>query len=279
MKISLCIPVYNEEKILPDTIEQLSRYMSEAFVEDYEIIFVSDGSRDRSPELISAAADASGGKIRAICYEPNRGKGCAVRTALLAAEGEIAIFTDCDLAYGCDVVREFYDRMIAEPELGMLIGSRALHPEGYEGYTAMRRLVSKTYVKVLSVWGGLKLTDSQSGIKAFRRSVARAVFSRCEVDRFAFDFEAILIADAFGVKIGEQPVKIVNHRESTVRIFHDSIEMLRAISRMKKRIRRLPIDPAEIADAESAAAETNADENTDTVADTDTKKGDSQGEK
>lgn len=246
MKISLCIPVYNEEKILNDTIAEVSRFMDEAFGDDYEVIYVSDGSRDRSPEILNAAAEASGGRIRAICYEPNRGKGCAVRTGLLAAEGEIVIFTDCDLAYGCEIIRDFYDKMAGDDSIGMLIGSRALHPEGYEGYTATRKIVSKTYVKLLSVWGGLRLTDSQSGIKAFRRAVARAVFSRCEIDRFAFDFEAILIADALGVGIGEYPVKIVNHRASTVRIFHDSVEMLRAISRMKKRIKGMKLDPSMI---------------------------------
>ena len=246
MKISLCIPVYNEEKILEATIAKVSAYMKNTFCEDYEIIFVSDGSRDRSAEIISAAAEASGGTLRAIAYEQNRGKGYAVRTGVLAAEGDVVIFTDCDLAYGCEVIGEFYDRMTRENELGMLVGSRAIHPEGYEGYTFTRKLMSRTYVKLLSVWGGLSLTDSQSGIKAFRRDVARAVFSRCEVDRFAFDFEAILIANRFAVSIGEQPVKIINHRESTVRIFHDSVEMLRAISRMKKRIRHLELDPSEI---------------------------------
>ena len=250
MKISLCIPAYNEEKILPETIKTVSEFMRETFVDDYEIIFVSDGSRDRTPDILKAAEGESGGKLRAICYEPNRGKGCAVRTGVLAAEGDIVIFTDCDLAYGCEVVRDFYDRMIAEPGIGMLIGSRAIHPEGYAGYTATRKIVSKTYVKLLSVWGGLRLTDSQSGIKAFRRPIARAIFSRCEVDRFAFDFEAILIADALGVNIGEHPVTIVNHRESTVRIFHDSVEMLRAISRMKKRIKSLKLDPSMIENGE-----------------------------
>ena len=90
MKISLCIPVYNEEKILNDTIAEVSRFMDEAFGDDYEVIYVSDGSRDRSPEILNAAAEASGGRIRAICYEPNRGKGCAVRTGVLAAEGDDA---------------------------------------------------------------------------------------------------------------------------------------------------------------------------------------------
>lgn len=246
MKISLCIPAYNEEKILPETINTVSEFMDRAFGDDYEVIYVSDGSRDRTPEILNAAAEGSGGRIRAICYEPNRGKGCAVRTGLLAAEGDVVIFTDCDLAYGCEIISEFYDKMAGDETIGMLIGSRAIHPEGYAGYTTTRRIVSKTYVKLLSIWGGLRLTDSQSGIKAFRRPVARAIFSRCEVDRFAFDFEAILIADALGVKIGEHPVTIVNHRESTVRIVHDSIEMLRAISRMKKRIKTLKLDSSMI---------------------------------
>jgi len=236
MKISLCIPLYNEEKIISDTAKQVSLYMSERFCEDYEILFIDDGSKDGSLALLSEMKDPH---IRVISYQPNRGKGCAVRTGILAAEGETVIFTDCDLAYGLDIVENFYKHMQEHPELDALIGSRSLHPEGYEGYTFTRRLISKTYLRVLAVYGGLRLSDSQSGIKAFRREIAQKVFSVAEVDRFAFDFEAIMLTRYFGGRIGEYPVKIVNHRPSTIHFFRDSMRMLRDIGRIKRRIRRM----------------------------------------
>ncbi len=236
MKISLCIPLYNEEKIIRDTAESVSRYMKERFTDGYEVLFVNDGSKDASLEILSEINDPN---IRVLTYPENKGKGYAVRVGMLKAKGEIVIFTDCDLAYGLDIVGEFYDEMIKNPEYGAVIGSRSLHPEGYFGYTFGRKLISKAYLRVLAVYGGLRLSDSQSGIKAFRRELAQKVFSEARVDRFAFDFEIILLTRYFGGIIREYPVRIINHRPSTIRFFKDSARMLRDIGKIKKRIRRM----------------------------------------
>jgi hypothetical protein len=120
----------------------------------------------------------------------------------------------------------------------MVIGSRNLSADGYEGYTAIRKLASKVYIKVLSIVGGFKLSDSQCGCKAFTGKAAKEIFSRCEVDRFAFDFECILWAVKFGMKIVEMPVKIINHRESTVRVFRDTARMLRDLVKIRVNVSR-----------------------------------------
>ena len=238
MKISLCIPLYNEEKILPQTMDAVSAYMSERFGEDYEIIYINDGSSDASASILGEKKDE---RVHAIGYQPNRGKGFAVRTGVLAARGDVVIFTDCDLAYGLDIIGEFYDHMIEHTELDALIGSRSLHPEGYEGYTFGRKVLSKGYLKFISIYGGLGLSDSQSGIKAFRREMARKAFSLATVDRFAFDLEIILLVRKHGGRIGEFPVKIINHRPSTIHFFKDSTRMIRDVRRIKKRVKKIKV--------------------------------------
>ena len=175
-------------------------------------------------------------------YVRNKGKGCAVRTALLAAEGDIVMFTDADLAYGCDVIKQVYDEFAANPQAHMVIGSRNLHKDGYEGYTFIRNLASKIYIKVLCLVGGFKLSDSQYGCKAFTRETVWEIFPHCEVNGFAFDFEAILWATKLGKTIVETPVKIINHRESKVNVFKDTFKMLKDLSKMKKRIKKAKID-------------------------------------
>jgi dolichyl-phosphate beta-glucosyltransferase len=102
-------------------------------------------------------------------------------------------------------------------------------------------LASKAYIKVIAVAAGFKLTDSQCGIKGFRADIAKKIFSNCEVDRFAFDLEVIMIATKLGAQIKEMPVKIINHRESTVHVLRDSVKMLRDVYRMKKRIKKQEI--------------------------------------
>ena len=234
MKFSLVIPMYNEKSIIADTAKTLSDYMSEHF-EDYEILFSNDGSKDGCDEIVRSLNLPH---VRVTGYPVNQGKGCAVRTAVLEAEGDIVMFTDADLAYGTDVIARVAEKFAENPDADVVIGSRNLNKDGYEGYTLLRKIASKTYIKILCIAGGFKLSDSQCGCKAFRREAARKIFPRCEVDGFAFDFEAILWAVKYGMKIAEMPVKVVNHRESKVRIFRDTMRMLKDLRKMKKRIKK-----------------------------------------
>ena len=236
MKVTLCIPLYNEESILCETEKTVREYMDATFGEDYEVLFVDDGSTDSSKEILEKICSD---RIRYISYQPNRGKGCAVRQGMLNGRGDVIIFTDCDLAYGCAVILEMLALFDRNPKIGAVVGSRAKHPQGYAGYSFFRKFVSKTYLFVLRLWGGLSLSDSQTGLKGFRREAAKEIFSRCEVDRFAFDYEAIRIGQLLGVGFAELPVKIVNNRPSTVRFFRDTRRMLRDISKTKRRLRRM----------------------------------------
>ncbi len=237
MKISLCIPMYNESSVIADTARTLSAYMSSAF-DDYELLFSDDGSTDGSADIVRELALPG---VRVIGYADNRGKGSAIREAMLAAEGDIVMFTDADLAYGTEVVERFVREMEARPELGVLIGSRNLSADGYENYTWVRKLASKTYIRILCLVGGFSLSDAQCGCKAFRRDAARQVFSLCRVNGFAFDFEALMIAARMGLSIGEIAVKVINHRESKIHVLSDACRMLRDLMRIKRRVKKLSL--------------------------------------
>lgn len=237
MKFSLCIPMYNEASIIADTARTVSDYMSEHF-DDYEIIFSNDGSRDNCGEIIE---DLALPHVKVIGYKDNMGKGYAVRMAMLEAVGDVVMFTDADLAYGTDVIDRVRNEFERDPQMQMLIGSRNISKDGYEGYTFIRKIASKIYIRLLCLIGGFRLSDSQCGCKAFSGEAAKEIFSRCEVNRFAFDFECILWANKLGIKIDEMPVKIINHRESTVNVWSDSFKMLHDVYRMKKRIKNTRI--------------------------------------
>ena len=230
--------MYNESSIIEQAVSTFSSYMEKRF-EDWELIFVDDGSSDGCGDAVIAAHEKDA-RIRLCRYTPNRGKGYAVRTGVLAAEGDLILFTDCDNAYGEEAIGNIADAII-HSEADIVVGSRNLSKDGYEGYTFLRKLASKTYIKVIAIAAGFKLTDSQCGIKAFRSDIAKKIFSNCEVDRFAFDLEVIMIATKLKAQIGEMPVKIINHRESTVHVIRDSVKMLRDVHRMKKRIKKQEI--------------------------------------
>ena len=234
MKPTLVIPMYNESSILPDTLCQTAEYMEREFPEGYEIIFSNDGSTDDSRAIVDEIPKTHP-NTRSAGYEKNRGKGCAVRTGVLEATGDVIICTDCDLAYGLDVIRRAVDIFAAKPATELVIGSRRLEKDGYEGYTFIRKLASRTYLKCLAIAAGFKLSDSQCGFKCYRSGAAKKIFEGCEVDGFAFDFEVLIRAQKFGMAITEMPVRIINHRESKVHVFSDSIKMLRDIAAIKKR--------------------------------------------
>lgn len=234
MKISVIIPMYNEASIIEDTARTLYEYMSGRF-EDWELLFSDDGSSDGCGDLVRKLELPN---VRVVGYEKNHGKGCAVRTAMLEACGDIRMFTDADLAYGTEVIGRVYDTFAENHDADIVIGSRNISADGYEGYTFIRKLASKVYIKVLCIVGGFKLSDSQCGCKAFRGEAAEKIFSRCEVDGFAFDFEAILWAVKYNMKIAEMPVKIINHRESKVRVLRDTFKMLGDLHKMKRRIKK-----------------------------------------
>ena len=238
MKISVCIPMYNENRVIADTAKQLSAYMQANF-EDYEILFCSDGSTDGCDETVRALELPN---VRVIAYSPNRGKGYAVRTAMLAATGDIRMFTDADLAYGTDVITQVAQAFAEHPHAEMVIGSRNLKNDGYEGYTFIRRLASKIYIRILCIAGGFRLSDSQCGCKAFTANAAKTIFPHCQVDRFAFDFEAILWANKLSYPIVEIPVRVINHGESKVHIFRDTFRMLKDLRAMRKRIKNTSLE-------------------------------------
>ena len=231
MDISLVIPAYNESGIIMDTIQTVSARLAELTAE-YEVLVVDDGSPDGLAELVRGCCDP---RVRLEGYASNRGKGCAVRTGMLAAQGDLILCTDADLAYGVDVFAGLLERL-RTGEADLVIGSRRMGGEGYKNYPPLRILMSKCFALLSHMISGLPY-DTQCGIKAYRRQAARAIFSRCTTDGFSFDFEVLMRADRLGLKVEQIPVSVINFRESKVNVVRDSARMFRDVFRIRKKVR------------------------------------------
>ena len=231
MDVSLVIPAYNESAIVLDTIRAVSARLAE-LAQDYEVLIVDDGSTDGMAELVRGCGDP---RVRLEGYASNRGKGCAVRTGMLAAKGDVILCTDADLAYGVDVFAVILDRFRAG-DASLVIGSRRIGGEGYKNYPPLRILMSKCFGLLSHMISGLPY-DTQCGIKAYRRQAARAIFSRCTTDGFSFDFEVLMRADRLGLKVEQFPVSVINFRESKVNVVRDSARMFRDVFRIRKKVR------------------------------------------
>lgn len=242
--LSVIIPMYNEKAVIADSIRALTQTLEvRAASSGYEIIIADDGSTDGCGDIARECARSlkpESGEIRVIAAEKNAGKGAAVRMGMKAARGDIAVFTDSDLAYGCDAVCDIAEAL-ASSGTDIMIGSRAIHPKGYAGYTFVRKTASKLFVRLLSAGAGFSHTDSQCGIKAFTKKSSDAVFPLCTVNGWAFDFETLLIAGKMGFSVEEFPVYVINHRQSKINLIRDAVRMMRDVRQIKKRVDSMKI--------------------------------------
>lgn len=232
IKLSLVIPAYNEALIIKNTIEQALSYLSHEF-SDYELIIADDGSTDKTRQIVESVESPY---LRLISHFPNKGKGSAVRDGVLAAGGAVIVYTDADLAYGLEAVGELTKKLEAE-QTDAAIGSRKLHPDGYADYPMIRLAASRCFSFLTGILAGFHY-DTQCGLKAFSSKSAKEIFSRCEVQGFAFDFEIMMLCGALGCSVAQLPVKIINHRESKVNVIKDSIKMFVDIIRIRDSVRR-----------------------------------------
>ena len=236
-KLSVVIPMYNESENAPKTAKALSEYLFSKMEDDFEIVFCDDGRKDGCAEKVK---ELNLPNVRVVGYSDNRGKGGAVKEGIMNSNGDIIVYTDSDLAYGAQTVYKAY-RAIVKSGANLVIGSRNLKKDGYEGYTLLRKLMSKAYIKTICLAAGFKYSDSQCGIKALTAESARTIFSYTTVNGFAFELEVLLLADRLGMKVREMPAKVINHDEGSSKVnpIKDTINMLRDIRQIKKRQKTL----------------------------------------
>lgn len=230
-QISVIIPCYNEEQRIGPTLAEIERHFAGSGL-TYELIVVDDGSTDRTLDLVSARAKLNG-SLSVIGVRPNRGKGHAVRSGVLAARGEMIMFTDADLSIPITIVDDFRSALAAGDDI--VIASRT-HPQSRQQVRPplSRRLMTPIFrwaVHLLLPVGAVR--DTQCGCKAYRREVARHLFSRQTVDGFTFDAEILFLAHRAGYKVREMPFVLVHSPASTVRPVRHATMMVRDLVRIR----------------------------------------------
>jgi dolichyl-phosphate beta-glucosyltransferase len=234
VRLSVIIPTYNKASRIAATLTAVRDYLSRQPYRS-EIIVVDDGSDDETPETARAAL-AGYPAFRVIRRERNLGKGASVREGVLAASGELVLFSDDDLSTPIEEL----DKAAAALEAGadVVIGSRA-HPES-EIRVRQRRpreWMGKAFNVLvrMSVLKGFR--DTQCGFKAFRAAAAKDIFSRLRTPGFGFDVEVLVLARALGYRVAEIPVVWCDVRPSRVRILKGSWSMLKDLWRIRRRPR------------------------------------------
>jgi dolichyl-phosphate beta-glucosyltransferase len=225
---SVVIPCYNEAARINDTIRATLGYLATESP-DAELIVVNDGSTDATSAIVREAL--AGAKIKTQFLEnfPNRGKGAAVRTGLLAATKPIGLFFDADLSTPLSEIPKVIEP-IASGDVDLAFGSRALDRGLIGVHQPWRReQAGRVFNFIVRIATGMPFWDTQCGFKAFRLDVCRPILEKAHTIGFAFDVELLFLAYRAGLQLREVPVRWNHSEGSKVRVIHDSLAMLREV--------------------------------------------------
>jgi glycosyltransferase involved in cell wall biosynthesis len=213
IQLSIVIPAYNEASRIGETLEQTIAYLK---VQAYasEIIVVSDGSRDNTRGVVESYQPAFSG-LKVLEYFPNRGKGHAVRTGMLATQGERVLFMDADYSVPIRYVEQAFGVLDAGHD--MAIGSRgATGAHMTNRQSPLREFASRVYTAVQNRWIKVDFIDTQCGFKMFTRKASQLLFSQQKLNSVIFDGELLFLAQRAGMQIGEFAVEWNHHPDSRI---------------------------------------------------------------
>jgi glycosyltransferase involved in cell wall biosynthesis len=220
--LSIVIPVYNEETIIPGAAADLVRGLDERKV-DYEVIFAENGSRDRTPQILDELC-AKNPRLRWF-HNDTPNYGSALKRGIQEARGELVICDEIDL---CDFA--FYDAALPRLDhVDMVVGSKAARGASDER-PLVRRVGTRVMNGMLRVTLGFKGTDTH-GLKAFRRAAVMPVVDQCVVDMDVFASELVVRAWQ-SLKVEEIPIQLHEKRQPSIHLFKRVPNVLKNVARL-----------------------------------------------
>jgi glycosyltransferase involved in cell wall biosynthesis len=194
------MPAYQLGGVIEQNISTVFGALTEL---DPELVVVDDGSMDGTGDAIGRAA-ANHPKLVSVRLPVNRGKGRALLAGFEASSGDHIVFLDADLDLPPDQIPEVLAKL---EEADIVVGTkRASMATG--AYPSLRRVLSRIFAFATGGVFRLPVSETQTGLKAFRREVLETVAGSVKIDRYAFDIELLVRAHAAGYSMVETPVRL-----------------------------------------------------------------------
>jgi glycosyltransferase involved in cell wall biosynthesis len=201
-QISAIVPVYNQEKVISYSLSRIREalYLTNL---NFEIVVVNDGSSDNTLAILEKEK-ANDPKMKVISYSKNKGKGYAVKEGVMQSSGDITVFIDGDLDIHPFAIKEYVNEL---NNCDLVIASKR-HPLSRVNAPLSRKVLSRMFNLIVRTATGIKLKDTQSGLKVGYGNLLRDFFKVMNVNRYAFDVELLTIAAMMNLNIKEMPVEI-----------------------------------------------------------------------
>ncbi len=203
--LSVIVPAYKQENTIKKDLENIINTLELGLINtDFEVICVVDGELDKT---YKESLKVKSIKLRVFEYKVNQGKGHAVRFGMSKAKGDLISFLDA----GMDISPKGIMMLMAHMDwynADIIVGSKR-HPVSQVNYPLLRKILSTGYQFGLRILFGLQLTDTQSGIKIFKREVVEKILPRLLVKTYAMDIEMLTVSQYLGFKrIYEGPIEV-----------------------------------------------------------------------
>ncbi|MFC1806813.1 glycosyltransferase [Candidatus Omnitrophota bacterium] len=223
MDLSIIIPAYNEEKRLPQFLEQVISYCNNSKRKS-EIIVVDDGSADKTEAVVISYAKRFK-NLQLVKIDRNHGKGYAVKRGMLKATGELRVFMDADGSVQPDEIDKNIHYLLKQG-YDIFVGSRVLKDKGQTLEVKWyRKLIGKVFNSFVQFFLFKNISDTQCGFKMFKKDVIVPLFSRIYLNGFGFDIEALYLGHKMGYRIIESPVSWRHRSGSKINVLTDPIKM------------------------------------------------------
>ena len=228
--VSVILCAYNEGRVIWDTIARVDDVMRRSRL-NYEILVVDDGSEDDTRQkAVRYMEERGNGCLKVIGYDVNRGKGNAIKTGFAHARGKFVVVVDSDLDVDPALIPRYIEAL---KESDVAVASK-WHPQSHTRVSLKREILSFGFNILSRISTGIKLKDTQTGLKAFRREVLERLAPKLVVNRYAFDLELIGACNHSGYKIVELPVNVrINSMVCFREILKMALDMLKIGYRLR----------------------------------------------
>lgn len=201
-EVSLVMPAYNEGDMIEEVVERVDRVVRKTGLR-YELIVVDDGSVDDTQRKLMNCTH-NNGHVRVVGYAKNMGKGHAIKTGFACAKSDVVVFMDSDF----DIDPSQISRYVEVVKRADIVVASKWLPQSKVDMPLIRKILSYVFNVLVKLLTGIRLSDTQTGLKAVRRKAVEKVFSKLAVRRYAFDVELLVIANLHGLRVVELPVTL-----------------------------------------------------------------------